>query len=156
VSSNLTLSASSRVAIAVYRNVFRPCLRLKSVAVILEGTISGLIRKAYLIDFQVGGQLVCVERSAATSRLREGDRVRVSLQGDGEHLHVTAFQRSGEEARCAGPQIGFGLTLLSGLLFATGLSSGLMYLVVPAAALICLELLLASDRRTLRTKLRRT
>jgi hypothetical protein len=123
--------------------------------VIIEGTISGLIRKAHLIDFQVGGRLVCVERSAATSRLREGDRVRVALQGDGEHLHVTAFQRSGEQTLCAGPQMGFGLAMLTGLVVAAGISSGLVYLLVPAAALLCLELLLAADRRTLRVKLRR-
>jgi hypothetical protein len=122
---------------------------------IVEGTISGLIRKAHLIDFRVGGWLVCVERSAATSRLREGNRVRVLLQPDGEHLHVTAFQRCGEEAVCAGPQTGFGLAMLSGLLLATGIYVGLAYLLVPATALICLELLLAADRRTLRSSLRR-
>ncbi len=154
VSSNLTLSANCRV-IAVFRNVLRIRLAIESCAVIVEGTISGLIRKAFLIDFRVGGQLVCVERSAAASRLREGDRVRVSLQDDGEHLHVTAFQRSGEEALCAGPQTGFALAILSGLLVAAGISSGLVYLLVSATALACLELLLAADRRTLRAKLRR-
>jgi hypothetical protein len=123
--------------------------------VIVEGTISGLIRRAHLIDFQVAGQLVCVERSAATSHLREGDRIRVSLQPDGEHLHVTAFQRGGERALCAGPQTGFGLAMLSGLLVATGIYAGLAYLLVPATALICLELLLAADRRTVCASLRR-
>jgi hypothetical protein len=124
--------------------------------VIIEGTISGLISKAHLIDFQVGGHPVCIERSAATSRLREGDRVRVSLQADGDHLHVAAFQRCGEEAVCAGPQTGFGLAMLSGLLVATGIYAGLAYLLVPATALICLELLLTADRRTVRASLRRT
>jgi hypothetical protein len=143
-----------RQLISVCRNVARSRLRIECVAVIVEGTISGLIRRAHLIDFQVAGQLVCIERSAAASLLREGDRVRVSLQPDGEHLHVTAFQRCGEGALCAGPPTGFGVALLSGLLVATGIYTGLAYLLVPAIALIAFELLLAADRRTLRARFR--
>jgi hypothetical protein len=123
--------------------------------VIVEGVISGLVPRAHLIDFRVAGQLVCVERSAATSRLHEGERVRVCLQADGEDLHVTAFQRCGDRAICAGPDTGFILAILSGLLTAAGIFSGLVYLLVPAIALVAFELLLAADRRTLRASLRR-
>jgi hypothetical protein len=117
--------------------------------VVLEGEISALAGKPHLIDFRLGGRRVCLERSAHSSRLRDGDRIRVLLQQpcEGAHSHVTAFQGAADATiRYTGPQLDFSLAMLGGLLLAAGLYTGIGYLLIPAVSLLLLKLLLAFDR----------
>ena len=125
---------------------------------VVEGEISRLAFKPHVIDFQLGGHRVCIERSAASARLRNGDRIRVLLQTprDEQHFHVMAFQRTTDPAiRDAGPQMGFGLAFLACLLLATGIYTGIGLVLIPATSLLLLNLLLSSDASAARARLRR-
>jgi hypothetical protein len=116
--------------------------------VVVEGEISGLCRKAHLIDFRLGDREVCIERTAASSRLRNGDRIRVALQTPHEDtfFHVLAFQTTRDSAiRRAGLQPGFGMSFLACALLAAGIYTGMGMLLIPATSFLLLQLYLASD-----------
>jgi hypothetical protein len=117
---------------------------------VVEGEISGLCRKAHLIDFRLGGRDICVERTAASSRLRNGERIRVALQAPVEDpfFHVLAFQRTTDPAmRRVGPQAGPGMTFLACALLAVGIYTGIGVLLIPATSFLLFTLLLAADLR---------
>jgi hypothetical protein len=124
---------------------------------IVEGLITGLVKRARLIDFRIGERQVCVERTPASARLRDGDHVRVSLQqpaGD-RQFHVIAFQSVGEgRAHFTGPQLGLSATILAALLLATSVLTGMGYLLVPAASLLLFDKLVCSDRATVLARFR--
>jgi hypothetical protein len=124
---------------------------------VVEGEISRLAFKPHLIDFQLGGQRVCIERSADSARLRNGDRIRALLQTprDEQHFHVMAFQRTTDPAiRYAGARMGFGLAFLACLLLATGIYTGIGLVLIPATSLLLLNLLLIADESAARVRLR--
>jgi hypothetical protein len=126
--------------------------------VVVEGEISRLAFKPHVIDFEIGGRQVCIERSAASARLRNGDRIRVLLQTprDEQDFHVMAFQRTTDPAmRYAGPRTGFGLAILTGLLLATGIYAGTGLVLIPVTSLLLLNLLLSADVSAARARLRR-
>lgn len=124
---------------------------------VVEGEISRLASRPYVIDFQIDGCQVCIERSAASARLRNGDRIRALLQtpSDEQHFHVMAFQRTTDPAiRYAGPRVGFGVAFLACSLLATGIYAGIGLVLIPVTSLLLLNLLLATDKSVALARLR--
>lgn|GEM_PF-2506630 len=116
---------------------------------LVEGEVSGLMDAAGIIDFELGGRVVCVESTSVTATLRDGERLRVLLQEPREDafFHVLAFQRASDSRiHYTGARLGLHVTVIGSALIAAGLYSGHAYLLVSGASLFLLELLLSLEQ----------
>jgi hypothetical protein len=115
---------------------------------LVEGEITSVAVAPHIIDFVVAGRRVTVERTAATSTLQCGERVRMLLQepfGD-THFHLIAFQKAGERIHFTGPSLTAHVTFIGAALLAVGLYAGMASLLVSATALFLLECLFSTQK----------
>jgi hypothetical protein len=114
----------------------------------VDGEISGVVVARHTVDFRLSNRRVTVEKTAATSTLRNGERIRTLLQeplGDA-FFHVLAFQKVGGRIHYTGPTLTLYLTVFGAAVLATGLYAGLTPLLVSATSLFVLDWIMSAQK----------
>jgi hypothetical protein len=115
----------------------------------VDGAISSVVIKAHVVKFRLEQRRVTVERTAATSALRDGDHIRALLQTPlaDRLFYVIAFQSASDgKIHYTGPTLHLYLTVLGAALMATGLYSGLVLPLVSATSMFVLDWMFSAQK----------
>ncbi len=115
----------------------------------VDGVISGVVVTSQVVKFRLDERRVVVEKTPATSALRDGDRIRVLLQAPlaDKSFYVIAFQNATDgKIHYTGPTLTLYITVLGAALLATGLYSGLVLPLVSATSMFVLEWIVTAQK----------